>query len=159
MREAGGTDTKQPAVYIQPQMQITLEDTLKDGTGRVKISCSVGLCKSYNWSSSTYTPTYVIRDASVSTDTSGTLNRTRTIEGLSTDWTSNNSFKTSTFYLDPGGQVDRTGTVNLCRGSSTASSTISLSTPVITILSPVSTSSKMTMTFKTSRSSVSGQAT
>lgn len=155
-REAGGTGTIDPAVYIQPQMIVHLDKYYSDGTGRVQITVYLSLTRSYAWSSSTATCSIYFKNCSISSSTSDLGGALRTLNnGLPTGTSVGGStWYSATFNLDPSASVSRTGSFTIYKGSNTASSTLTLSAPTITIKSPVSTSDKITMKFSSGRSDV-----
>lgn len=146
---------------LQSQLAATSEK-LNDGTGNVKITVYLLIAKSQtestggrtlyvNWSQ----PALKQSGSYVKSGASAQKNFVSDI--LVEPQAPRDSIISYTFTVTPSSSVTVQGVFFL--KNSSGSSAGDLYSPTVTFKSPVSTSDKMTMTFKTSRSSVSGQST
>ena len=150
-----------PSVDIQPQLAVEKIKDYNDGSGKVDIKVYLLLAKSEGISAGNILyvkfGTRSLASAGYTSSATGTTQRDLVSEIPISPSIGSNSWHSYTYTLSPGGAVTVTGSFNLINYSGSSFGTIY--TPAVIFRSPVSTSSKMTMTFKTSRSSVSGQAT
>ena len=150
-----------PSVNVQPRLAVEKTKDYNDGTGKVDIKVHLLLTKSGSVSAGNILyvkfGTRSLASSGYTSSATGTTQRDLVSEIPTEPSIGSNSWHSYTYTLSPGGAVTVTGSFNLINYSGSSFGTIY--TPAVIFRSPVSTSSKMTMTFKTSRSSVSGQAT